>query len=89
MPVTHLHRSLQLNENEVIKVILDIPANVYLLEGANYHLFMQDRPYDFHGAEVEKFPFLMSPPHPGKGELVIFSSTPGVKVSAEISIVDR
>ena len=29
MPVTHLHRSLQLNENEVIKVILDIPANVY------------------------------------------------------------
>jgi hypothetical protein len=89
MPITHLHRSLQLNENEVIKLVLDTPANVFLLEGANYHLFMQDRPYESHGTEVETFPFIMSPPHPGKWELVIFSSTPGVKVAAEISIIDR
>lgn len=89
MPVTHLHRSLQLNKNQVIKLVLDTPANVYLLEGNNYHLFMQDRPYDSHGAEVEKSPFLMSPPRPGKWELVIFSSIPGAKVKAEISIIDR
>ncbi len=89
MPVTHLHRSLQLNENEIIKLVLDSPANVYLLEGANYHRFVQDRPYDFHGTEIRTSPFLMSPPHPGKWELVIFSSTPGLKVNALISIVDR
>jgi len=89
MPVTHLHRTLQLSETDVIKLVLDTPANVYLLEGANYHLFMQDRPFDYHGTEVEEFPFIMSPPHAGKWELVIFSSTPGVKINAEISIIDR
>ena len=89
MPITHIHKSLHLKENEIIRLVLDVPANVYLLEGSNYHLFVQDRPYEFHGAEIETFPFLMSPPHPGKWELVIFSSTPGEKVNAEISIVER
>jgi hypothetical protein len=89
MPITHLHRSLELSETEVIKIVLDKPANVYLLEGTNYHLFMQDRPFDFHGTEVNNFPFLMSPPHPGRWDLVIFSSTAGVKVAADISIVER
>jgi hypothetical protein len=89
MPITHLHKSLQLDENEIVKLVLDGPATVYLLDSSNYFLFMQDRPYEFHGTEVASSPFLMTPPHPGPWELVIFTSTPGKSVHAEISIVER
>ena len=89
MPLTHLHISLQLNENEAVKLELDTPVTVYLLDNTNYHLFMQDRPYTYHGTEVESSPFLMNPPYPGSWELVIFSSTPGAKINADISIVDK
>lgn len=89
MPVTHLHRSLNLSEKELIKLELDTPLTVYLLDNANYHLFMQDRPYSYHGAEVDSSPFLMNPPHAGRWELVIFSKTLGEKLQADISIVEK
>ncbi|MBN1685703.1 MAG: DUF1883 domain-containing protein [Spirochaetales bacterium] len=89
MPVTHLHKSLHLNEKQIVKLVLDKPAIVYLLDNPNYHLFIQDRPYESHGGLVQSFPFLMNPPHPGTWELVIFSSTPGETVRAEISVVER
>lgn len=89
MPVTHLHKSLHLNENQIVKLAIDGPATVYLLDNANYHLFMQDRPYTFHGREVQSSPFFMTPPHPGVWELVIFSPIPGQKLQAEISIAER
>ena len=89
MPVTHLHRSLQLDEGKCIKLKLDTPVNVYLLDNVNYHLFMQDRPYSFHGGEVTSSPFLMNPPYPGTWELAIFSNTPGERLTAEISIVNK
>ena len=89
MPVTHLHRSLHLSEKDAIRLELDTPLNVYLLDNANYHLFMQDRPYTYHGAEVDSSPFLMNPPHAGRWELVIFSKIPGEKLHADISIVGK
>jgi hypothetical protein len=89
MPVIHLHRSLQLHEGKCIKLKLDTPANVYLLDNANYHLFMQDRPYTFHGTQVNSSPFLMNPPYPGAWELVVFSNTPGETLTVDVSIVDK
>ena len=89
MPVTHLHTSLHLTERQIVKFVLDKPATVYLLDNANYHLFMQDRPYSFHGTEVQSSPFLMTPPYPGGWELVIFSPIPGERLQAEISIAEK
>lgn len=87
MPVSHLHRSLVFGEHDILKVVLDTPACVYLLENPNYHLFMQNRDYTFHGKEVDSSPFMMKPPHAGAWDLVIFSTQPGTKLTADISIV--
>ena len=87
MPVTHLHKSLRFDEEDVLKVELNAPACVYLLEHPNYHLFMQNMDYDYYGKEVDSFPFLMKPPHPGIWELVIFPTVPGAELSAQVSIV--
>jgi len=89
MPVTHLHKSLHLSEKEIIQLKIEKPVNVYLLDNANYHLFMQDRPYTFHGKEIDTSPFFMNPPYPGDWELVIFSNTPGEKLEAEITIIEK
>jgi len=89
MPLTHLHKSLNLGENEIVKLELDAPATAYLLDGDNYHLFMQNRPYRSHGTEITSSPFLMSPPHAGAWDLVIFTKVPGVPLHAGISVVER
>ena len=86
MPVTHLHKSLEFSDDEILRVVLNAPAYVYLLERASYHLFMQDRNYDYYGKEVQSSPFLMKPPHPGSWELVIFPTIPGTELTAEVSI---
>lgn len=89
MPITHLHKSLHFEEHEILKVTLDGTACVYLLEHPNYHLFMQNRDYDYYGKEVDTSPFFMKPPHPGYWELVIFPTVPGSQLSAQVSIVSE
>ena len=89
MPVTHLHKSLEFEEHDVLKVVLDVPACVYLLEHPNYHLFMQNMDYDYYGKEVDSSPFLMRPPHPGFWDLVIFPTESGAKLSAQVSIISE
>ena len=88
MPLTHIHKALQISENQLLRVDSDQAVKVYLLDHTNYLMFIQDRPYEFCGKQVSDFPFLMKPPHQGSWDLVIIPQVPGTKVHTQIAVVD-
>ena len=67
----HLHQELDLGPNDVVEVTLDHPANVILLDPANYLAYQQKQPYRYYGGHATQTPFRIRAPRAGKWHLVV------------------
>ena len=85
----HLHREVEANPGDEIQVILDHPANVQLLNEDNYHRYIENKEYRYHGGYATKSPMILVPPAPGKWHLVVdLGGGPG-QVRASVRIVPQ
>jgi hypothetical protein len=68
----HLHYDLgALGPDDVIEVTLDHPANVQLLDPANYENYVNKQPYHYHGGYITVSPYELRPPRLGHWHVVV------------------
>ena len=53
----HLHFELQASPRSVVEIYLDRPANVRLLDPANYGRYLRDEPFACHGGAISEAPY--------------------------------
>jgi len=56
---------------DLIRIKLNIPANVRLLDPDNYEKYANGQSHNYHGGHATKSPVTLKPPHPGHWYLVI------------------
>lgn len=66
-----LHGNLQLTDGDIVEVTLDHPANVQLLDAANYDQYRQGKPYRYHGGYAKESPVRLEAPSSGHWHLVV------------------
>lgn len=69
--MNYLHYEFDAGSSDVIEVTLDHPANVQLLDPANYQNYRDGRAYRYTGGYVRQSPYRISPPHQGRWHLVV------------------
>ncbi len=83
----HLHKTLNLSQEDVVAVYLDEMAFVFFVNDENYHYYLNDQTYDYYGTIVEKSPFYIAPPEPGIWNLVIEQKNPEKPLEVRVEIV--
>jgi hypothetical protein len=66
-----LHKPFDLGPSDVVEVMLDHPANVQLLDPANFERYRNRKTYHYFGGYVTESPFQLQGPHGGTWHLVI------------------
>ena len=66
-----LHKVLNLAAGDEVKVILNHPANVQLLDPENYELYRAGHRYTYHGGHFTESPAFITPPSPGEWHLTV------------------
>lgn len=69
--MNYLHKDFDLADGDVVEVTLDHPANVQLLDAANFELYRRGKPYRYHGGHAQESPARLSAPSPGRWHLVV------------------
>jgi hypothetical protein len=67
----YLHKEIDAGPEDLIEVALDHPANVLLLDPANFDHYRQRQPYRYYGGYVTQGPFRIRPPFKGHWHLVV------------------
>ena len=70
-PPIHTHHEFDAGLGDVIEVSLVEPANVQLLDSANFDRYRRGQPFQYVGGHVDFSPYRLSPPRPGHWHLVI------------------
>jgi hypothetical protein len=82
-----LHQEMSLDPSDVVEVSLDHPANVLLLDEANYDHYRNHRGYRYLGGHIKRSPYRISAPRAGRWHLVVdLGGGPGV-VRASATVV--
>ncbi len=66
-----LHQAFDLQAGDIVEVTLDAPANVLLLDPANFSDYESGLSYRYHGGHAETSPVRLSPPRPGTWHVVV------------------
>ncbi len=69
--MNHLHRELDLTPEDVVEVTLDAPANVILLDPANFRSYSVGTGYRYYGGHTEQGTVRLPAPGAGKWHLVV------------------
>lgn len=69
--MNYIHRVLDVGPDQAVEVTLDNPANVQLLDEANFDAYRAGRFYHYHGGHATSPVYLIRPPRPGRWHLVI------------------
>ncbi len=83
----HLHKTLNLAEQDAVGVYLDEMAFVFFADDDNYQKYLNDDTYDYFGTIVEESPFFMAPPSPGVWNLVIEQKDPEKTLDVRVEII--
>jgi hypothetical protein len=87
--MNYLHHEFEAGPEDIIEVTLDHPANVQLLDSANFEKYRQGKPFQYHGGHSKQSPMRLRPPLRGHWHLVIdLGGYPGV-VRASVAMIDR
>ena len=88
MQLNCLHSSVHLKKGDKVKVTVDAPANVLLLDDKDFDAYTEGKPYHYYGGWVTKSPVELSAPTDGRWNLVIDSGDEAEKgVGAKVEIV--
>lgn len=67
----HLHKTLNLDTNDVVVVNCDTQANVMLMRQDEYRNYLTGRSFRYHGGFQKYFPWRMRAPHAGEWKVVL------------------
>jgi hypothetical protein len=67
----HLHKTLNLEEGDELRVGLTAAANVYLIDEPNYALYLDDREFEYYGGTARQSPYRIQAPGSGTWHLVV------------------
>ncbi len=82
-----LHQQFDLQAGDVVEVTLDAPANVMLLDPANFANYKNNLSYRYHGGHAEESPVRLLAPHSGAWHVVVnLGGYPG-RVRADVRIL--
>jgi hypothetical protein len=86
MKSTFLHQEFDLQAGDIVEVTLDAPANVMLLDPANFANYKDGLSYRYHGGHAEESPVRLLTPRSGIWHVVVnLGGYPG-SVRAEVRI---
>jgi hypothetical protein len=83
----HLHRLLNLNHSDIVKVALQGRASVMLMDDRNYRYYNEGADFDYFGQLVKRSPCHLKAPFPGRWHLVIEQADPAGDVMAHVQII--
>lgn len=69
--MNYLHYEFDLNKDEVVEIILENPANVRLLDDANFALYNQGEKHHYIGGYVKESPLHLPAPRSGHWHVVM------------------
>ncbi len=67
----HLHKVLDLQDGDEVRVGLTAAANVYLVDEANYALYLEDQEFEYYGGTAKQSPYRILAPGAGVWHLVV------------------
>lgn len=85
--VKHLHKYLNLDQDDVLILKMNVPAHVSLMDDANYQCYLNEEEYEYYGDLVKKTPFRLGAPQPGNWHLVIEQENPRMALDVSVSVV--
>ncbi len=83
----HLHKVLNLEEGDELRVGLTAAANVYLVDEANYALYLENQEFEYYGGTAKQSPYRLLAPGPGVWHLVIEQVDSRESLSVAVQII--
>lgn len=82
-----LHKEFDLQAGDIVEVTLDAPANVMLLDPANFANYRDGLSYRYHGGHAEESPVRLLTPRSGAWHVVVnLGGYPG-RVRADVRVL--
>jgi len=69
--MNYLHYEFNLAAGDVVEVVLDNPANVRLMDGANFSRYRSGAQHRYYGGFAKESPVRIPAPQPGHWHLVV------------------
>jgi hypothetical protein len=69
--MNYLHQEFDAGPDDLVEVTLDGPANVMLLDSANFDLYRRGGSFRYHGGLAKVFPVQLVPPREGRWHVVV------------------
>jgi hypothetical protein len=85
----HLHRELELQEGDLIKVSLSNSAKVYLMTPQNYQLFLEWEPFEAFGGDYEHSPVKFQAPYAGTWHLAVQQLNEALSLTIEVEVITK
>jgi hypothetical protein len=82
-----LHSRLSLAAGDRVRVTLDAPADVMLLDDPNFDLREAGEPYEYSGGRAMKSPVEIAAPATGTWNVVIDVGETGVPAAASVQVL--
>ncbi len=84
--LSYLHKEFDLQAGGIVEVALDAPANVMLLDPANFLNYKQNLLYRYHGGYAETSPVRLTVPRSGTWHVIVnLGGYPG-RVRASVQV---
>jgi hypothetical protein len=85
----YLHKEVELDADDVVEVTLDHPANVQLLNTAEFEQYRQGKPFRYYGGYFTESPARISAPYPGRWHLVVDLGGGAGSVRASLQVLHK
>jgi hypothetical protein len=82
--VDHLHWELTVSPRDTLEITVDQPANVLLMDDAEYRKYCKGEPHQAYGGPVEKGATILKPYRNGLWHVVVDMGRSGGKVNASV-----
>ena len=82
-----LHHQFDLEPGDVVEVIFDNPANVQLLDQANYTAYKDGKPYRYVGGYATESPLRLEVPRAGRWHVTVDLGGNVGRVRASVAIL--
>ena len=80
----HLHWEFDATPRDTLEITVDRPANVLLMDDANYKKYSADEAHSCFGGFAEKSPVLLKPYRPGRWHVAVDAGRSGGPLKASV-----
>ena len=87
MNLNYLLTTLDLHAGDHVRVQLDAPANVMLLDDKSLSAYTSGKEFEYFGGWASLSPVELTPPRPGRWNVIIDTGDADTSVSASVTAV--